>query len=165
MEFEDDTIAWDHATGLIDALAPELERRNLPPTCFASVLPGALVALDHVNDACGAMAWSRVGSVFPSTIFPVQDQTPHRWGITGAMTYELGIIRGMELPDSGEAPTAEQQFETARLQMADMKAILVTICGYFSSVGVPFIVGSYVPVGPDGGAVGGAWTVTAGKAR
>lgn len=159
--FEDDWIAFPHASGLIEALTTELEVRLLPGVCFAGVVPGSDIAMDYVNDECGAMAYSRVGAVFPSASFPNPDASPALM-LTMASIIELGIFRGAPLNDNGEPATEEQQFEATRLQMADMKAMLDVICSYCDLHEIPVVIGSYAPIGPQGGVVGGSWTATLG---
>ena len=159
-EYTPDWISFPHADGIVKRLVTQLAEMNLPEACFATVVPGELAALDNLTDECAAMAYSRVTSVFPSTTsFPSADASP-RSGYFFASIIELGLIRTIELPDNGEAPSAEAQREAARLQAADMGAMLTAICAYCTDYSIPVVLGAYQPVGPEGGVVGGFWTAT-----
>lgn len=160
--FADDWIAFPHPLGILDQLALVLDARNIPaPSCFSSIVPGDAIAIDSLNDGCSGMAYGRVASVFPSRDFPNPDNTPQ--GVDSlAVVVEVGIIRGFDLPDNAEPVTPEESYDTTRLQMADMGAILTAICAYCDGRDLPVLIGQYTPFGPDGATVGGSWTATIG---
>jgi hypothetical protein len=62
------------------------------------------------------------------------------------------------MSEGGDFPTAEQQFEATRLQMADMQAMRRAIQCCLAKD--KHVLGAYTPIGPDGNAVGGTWTVS-----
>lgn len=71
---------------------------------------------------------------------------------------EVGILRCVEIPEEGEAPTATDVLVAAGQAMTDMKAILCAAlsCEVWDSIDV----GTWQPVGPLGGQYGGIWTFT-----
>lgn len=155
-----DTLAYPYAKGLADAIEPELLRRGLPDLCFCGVVPGAQVALDYCGDGCGGMAWVRLDRMYPSAVsFPLQDTNRWPGPVLFAQVFEIGLVRGITLPDNAEPPTAADQDEFAAGQLADMRALSDVICSYFGDT--PYLFGPYQPYGPTGGCVGGYWTVTA----
>lgn len=159
--FEDDGYSFPHAVGLLDALSAELTKSQLEVPCTMLVAPGQLVTFDYAGE-CKAMGWTRLASVYPSTTsFPNADATALQH-VALATTVELGLVRPHPIPDNGEAPTDEELYEVARLTAADMGAMFRAICGYADPRGIDVFIQSYVPIGPDGGAVGGAWTATFG---
>lgn len=164
MDYTDDPVAFPNAAGLIDLVPAELAKRSLPETCFSGVVPGTTPALDYVYASdCGGMAWSRVTQLYPSTNFPLNDQAVSAGYAVPplAQTYELGLIRRAPVPDNGQPPAAEEQYDAGRIAMADQRALLAVICRWFQSRDIPFLLGAWTPVGPDGAVVGGYWTVTA----
>jgi hypothetical protein len=64
------------------------------------------------------------------------------------------------LEQDGTPPGFDVQFETTRVQLAAMssmrKAILCCFPGYHADV----VLGLYVPMGPQGGVVGGTWSIS-----
>lgn len=160
VDFVDDWIAFPHAAALVESVPPALAEAGMPGVEFAGVLPGNTVAIDYVTGQSGAMAWARVANVFPSMSFPTQDYTVEKV-IVLATQVEFGILRAAVMPDTGEAPTPEEQFEMARLQLADMRLLLQLACAYAGD-DIPMLLGNYTPTGPEGGVVGGAWLVTFG---
>lgn len=164
-EFVEDSIAWADLVGLSDALAAELVRRQLPTLTENLVLAGAAVSLDYIEGPTSGFSFARLGSGFQTNQFPFPQQTyvPGA-GLQIARQFELGIARGITLPEDGSPMTRDEWFEVSRLAMADMNAIAATICSYFGSRAIPFVVSNWIPLGPDGGVVGGSWTVSAGSA-
>lgn len=161
-EYVDDDIAYLTGTGLGNLIPAELAKRDLPGVCDGAVMPGAETAFDQCGGECPGLWWVRVGSLFPSLTFPQPDIVSHeRRPVILAQQYEVGLVRAIELPDNGEAADIETLTASARLQHADMRALLKVICDYFRAHDTPFVIGNYTPYGPQGFCVGGSWTVTA----
>lgn len=161
--FDDDWIAFPHPVGILDELKAVLEERIIPvPSCFMGVVPGVEVALDRIGDDCeNGMAYARVASVFPSANFPNQDPGPTNVWLM-ASVIEVGIMRRYVIPEAGETVTQEEDYDAARLQMADMAAMMQAICTWCDKGDKPVVLGQYQPYGPAGGIVGGSWTATIG---
>lgn len=161
--FVNDRIAYPHLLGLRDAIGDELAARGLPELCDTLIGVGAQVAFDSCSTDCGGIGWSRLASAYSSTAnFPNADLLPVRGPLLMAETFELGVVRGIELPDDPhEGMDPDVLSAAAQIQMADMSAILAVMCGYFGKKGIPYIVGTYQPYGAEGACVGGWWQVLA----
>lgn len=158
--FDDDWIAFPHAVGVLERLKSIMPGLRLPGPCTSSVIPGDVLALDYIGDECDSFAWTRITSVFPSRAFPQPDESPSKL-LVFATGIEVGLVRRMEIPDNGEPVAPEDQYEIARTQMADMRAMLQALCEYAGD-DTPLLVGQYAPLGPEGGVVGGTWNATIG---
>ena len=81
-------------------------------------------------------------------------------GCAGTMTLELevGILRCLEIPEGGEAPTATEVLVAAMQAMEDMNSIYDAAmqCEVWASIES----GAWVPQGPQGGQYGGTWSFT-----
>lgn len=79
-------------------------------------------------------------------------------GLGLSMNLEVGILRCIEIPDRGEAPTATDVMAASFQALADMRAILCAAmgCEAWDRLGV----GQWNPAGPLGGQYGGIWTFT-----
>jgi hypothetical protein len=156
----DDATIWPGLVELTACLCAELEEAQLPELCFCGVVPGADVAWDYVGTSGGdGMAWVRLVSVYPSTVFPTTDASLRSCATALAAQVELGVLRCAPNPqDDGTPPSAAAQWEATRLQMADMRAMYraVKCC---AAKGRQMVVGQYNPTGPRGGVVGGTWQV------
>lgn len=158
----EDRIAWPVLVQLADCLCTELVTSGLPPTCICSPMPGEAIAADYVSSEQG-MAWVRVGAVYPSSVFPAQDQSASGCLMPMAVQIEVGALYCAPVVEgrSKNPPGLGAMFDSTRLQMAAMAAMLRAIeccLGAASRKGVAL--GPYAPIGPDGGVVGGSWTVT-----
>lgn len=71
---------------------------------------------------------------------------------------EVGVLRCVNIPEDGEAPTATDVMVSAFEAMTDMRAIMCAALG--CDVWQHIIVGSWSPEGPMGGQAGGLWTFT-----
>lgn len=120
---------------------------------------------DEDDDACddvedGTMcsqAWVRVMSIGPA---PSAAQT---WEgdtceIPLAIALEVGVLRCVEVPEKGEAPTESQVLAASLQALDDMRAILCAAlkCEVWDAINV----GIWSPFGPMGGQYGGTWTFT-----
>lgn len=81
-----------------------------------------------------------------------------------SLDLEVGVLRCIEIPEDGEAPTASGVMVAALQAMTDMKAIY---CAAMScnnedgtSVWASIESGVWTPQGPLGGQIGGTWTFT-----
>lgn len=160
----EDRVAWPMLLRLTDCLCAELVASGLPPTCICSPMPGEAIAADYVTPEQG-MAWVRVSSVYPSTTnFPAQDQVANGCAVMLAAQLEVGVLYCAPVTagrGSNRPPRMPQQFDSARLQMAAMAAMLRTIECCLGNAGRRGVsLGAYTPLGPEGGVVGGSWQVT-----
>lgn len=111
---------------------------------------------DKESSVC-TQAWVRVMGV------SVVDATDHMDGSEGFSTslsvdLEVGVIRCLDIPEGGEAPTASDMLVAAAQSMADMHAIY---CAAMSEeVWDMITAGQWSPMGPLGGQYGGMWNFT-----
>lgn len=151
---------------LLDALNEELTRDGTrEDMCLVSVMPGADVPIDYALEDCAGMAWVRMVNAAPSVIFPNADALPQNCAYTLAYGIEMGVLRTAPTPtmfgSDISLPEPEDHFEAAQAQFKDLDAMhraLRNTGAQFED----FLIGTYTPSGPDGGAVGGSWTATIG---
>jgi hypothetical protein len=158
----EDKVAWPVLVKMADCLCKEIVDAGLPPTCICSPFPGEAIAADYVTKDEG-MAWVRVSSVFPSANFPAQDQVARGCLMPLAVQLEVGVLFCAPVSDrrSTKPPRLPAMFDSARMQMAAMAAMLRAIeccLGQDRQKGVAL--GAYTPIGPEGGVVGGSWLIT-----
>lgn len=169
----DDTVAFPVLEALAACLCQEIAAADLPEPCFCGVLAGQLVANEHcgsedcAGDGCtGGQAWVRLAGVYPSSQFPVQDQDQATCATLLAVEIEVGVARCAPVVSDeggameGDAPTLAQWHATTRLQMADMAAMRRAVLCCLGARSRDYLLGAYAPFGPEGGCVGGIWTVT-----
>lgn len=108
----------------------------------------------EADDAVCSQAWVRVVSVDPV----MNDSWEDGCGLVLRLELEVGVIRCLEIPEDGEAPTASDVLIAAMQSMDDMNAILCAAlgCEVWNSVDV----GQWLPDGPLGGQYGGTWSFT-----
>lgn len=161
-DYQEDTEIWPLITALHQCLCDTLDERGLMPgDCFCGVLPGETTVWDYQD----GMAWVRLASTVPSTVFPSQDFSLNNCGKTLAAEIEVGVLHCAPRIGADKAPPTEvEQFEAARRQVATMAAMRSAIlCCQELNEG-DMVLGDYSPLGPNGGLVGGSWTVNVGRA-
>lgn len=157
------TSAFDRVSALTTCLCAQLVAAGTPEVCFCGVLPGEVASADYMG-GCGrknGMAWVRVKSLYPSTSVGTADLTIGNCGKELGMDVEVGVMRLYSVGDSrGNPPTPKQSLDAAALQILDAQTMLAAIncCEEISSR--DYVVGQYEPLGPEGGVVGGIWTVS-----
>ena len=146
-------------TDLSICLCAQIEIDGLPPTCFCGVMPGAEVAMDYAGDCdsvCG-MAWVRLIAAYPSSSIGAASERPGNCAMGIGFDIEMGIVRCLDVGESGEPPTPESMAESALLQSADMMAMWrAVICCNGSK---DWMMGQYQPYGPEGALVGGMFQI------
>jgi hypothetical protein len=138
-----------------------LQDEGLAPVCFNGVVPG-----DGISAAWGAecddggpcgMAWTRLVLAYPATAVGQQDQTPGNCGAGIGLDIEVGILRctpvGLQDAETEEVDALASSMEVLNDMLALRKAI--QCCTSLPSKDV--VLGSWTPMGPLGGLVGGAW--------
>lgn len=107
------------------------------------------------DDVACSQIWVRVVGIAPAP-------SPEGWGgdctLSLQISLEVGVLRCIEVPEGGEAPTAISVMLSATQAMDDMNAILCAALG--CEVWESISVGSWSPTGPLGGQYGGTWTFT-----
>lgn len=110
------------------------------------------------DDAVCSTAWVRVINA---------QLTGQQWSFGGGdgcapelqLQLEVGVLRCVEIPEKGEAPTATDVLAASNQAMIDMLAIscAANACEAFDEI----TTGQWSPSGPSGGQYGGTWTFTA----
>lgn len=107
------------------------------------------------DEAVCSQAWVRVASVNPAYAV---DGFGGDCGAVLTLNIEVGVIRCVEIPEDGEAPTATDVLVAALQSMDDMRRIHCAAmeCGSFDTISA----GAWTPFGPRGGQYGGSWQFT-----
>ena len=150
---------WPQLTRLRDCLCATLDDWGLPEPCFCGVVAGAMVPQDYVGSCTGkqGMAWVRLASVAPMLVYS-DTGAAIPCGMPLTATVDVGVTRmAPTLNSRGEPPTVEQQEAAALLTTNDMSAAHQAITCCFGSRDVRVL--TWAPLGPDGGVVGGVWSI------
>lgn len=140
---------------LCTKVAEAAENQNIAPLCICSVAEGDVVAWDYCGscdgEGCG-QAFVQLLSITPS---PGANNYP---GCAPALqaSYAVGILRCATIFDGRQLPSADDHLEVSVAQMTDAQIAYDAVLCCDSD----FTVSAYEPVGPQGGCVGGRWTVT-----
>ena len=157
MVYTPDTTVWPLLVELKDCLCQELTDAELKPSdCFCGIVPGADVPYDYDN----GMAWVRLTGANPSRTFPNTAVFSNGCGAPLAFGVEVGSLSCIPgLSPGGGFPTDDVREEAARVQITTMQAMrrAITCC---MPRGLEILLQGYIPVGPDGGLVGGIWTAS-----
>lgn len=133
----------------------------LPCFCRVAVYPGLEVAWDTCGEDpcsdCDGQLWGAIQG-----INPVEGQRGtgcEAW----TWTAQVGSVRCAAKPkDDGSPPSVEAVQNDAIRQALDADGILrgIKCCPTQRVRDAGIVVESWVPLGPDGGCVGGAWTIS-----
>ena len=147
-----------------DVLTEAGQRKKLDAL---TVYPGVGVVPDYgfQSEEGGGMGWVRLVSVNPTITYPNADvRVKHCGRYEFAYIIEVGLLRPAPMIQDNDVnelviPTDEENFD-ASMQLFDdihyMHEAIVRLQGDYSDV----IPGSWTPIGPEGGLVGGTWTLT-----
>jgi hypothetical protein len=159
LDYTDDTTVFPLMTDLLGCIDAQITKRKMPPVDLV-VGTGASFVIDLTECDCDGTAWVRLANGFASMNFPNADATAMSSN-PAAMAYQLevGIARPAPVSQDGGQVDYDAMFESARLQMADMTALRAAICACLGKTDRSWLLDAYVPLGPEGGNVQGAWTV------
>lgn len=149
---------------LLECLTAEIrERGRQDEYCSITIQPGNQVVFDFGDDGCTGMAWVRLVSANPTVSFPSADTSPDNCAYTLAFTVEVGMIGPAPQLDTtlGEyvVPTDVELFEASMRQLEEMQMMHAAL----KKADIPEkVIGDYTPQGPDGGVLGGTWTLSIG---
>lgn len=158
-------LLFTQVAALAECLCEQIQdpSNGVPDVCSCGVIAGDSMAPGFIdgncNVACGA-AWVRVTTIYPMKGIGNPDTTVGNCGAGVGADIEMGIVRCMDVGGvDGAGPSAESMLAAAQLQYADAMVMrkAVQCCPGFPAR--ESIMGSYAPVGPAGGMVGGMWTV------
>lgn len=153
---------------LLDALSTcvceQLATTGAGPVCWCGIYPGNQVSFEFCGEcggnACG-MGWVRLAGAFPTDPFPNPTLDPSCFHPV-AWTIEVGALRCIPTPPDGMLPGPDVLALVGLDQALDANALYNAIqcCGLDRGT---WVVQNWLPLGPDGGCVGGAWTVFVGE--
>lgn len=138
-----------------------------PGLCMAAVFPGEQVPADYGADStCKGQLFVRLATAHPSTRFPNPDVSLEACYSTLAYPLEVGLYRKAPVAKTPMGarlvlPKADEHRNAARQQYKDLQAMHRAIQRLREDV-EDLVIGTYLPVGPEGGLVGGLWTLTIG---
>lgn len=154
-------LLTDLSACLCAALTPD--GATEPDLCFCGIISGEGVTADvgfEGDDACG-MAWVRLVAAYPATQIGIFDQSGNTCGKFLGVDIELGILRGIEVPEGTEVMDPDVVMAEAIQQADDMVLIRRAIQCCDSLENLDYMLGTYTPIGPDGALAGGAWLISA----
>lgn len=136
---------------------------GVPDVCYCGVVPGGTppaIYSGNCKDKCG-MAWVRLTTAYPSTAVGAASVQPARCDVGMGMDVEVGMLRCMSVGDDrGNPPPPQEQIDATELQMADLLVMWKAILCCDAIPNGDVILGQYTPVGPEGGLVGGFFTLS-----
>jgi hypothetical protein len=153
-------VTWDILTGLAACLKTTLEDAEVP-TCYTGVFPGDAVPLDlgGCKDGRCGMAWTRLGTAYPSSGVGQQDTTVGNCGKGLGLDIEVGVMRCIQVDREGKPRDPEN---VARQQVADMMLMRKAIFCCDTVPSEDLVLNTYQPSGPLGVMVGGTWLLHVG---
>lgn len=169
-----DELAAPLAGALLAALLDAYDdpRAGVEGPCVAGLLSGAMLIADHccagyteAGTACEGQLSVRVVNVFPTETFPApRAGAVPVCGTSWAVELELAVLRCALGVDSdsvpARVPTMAEEMVVAERALADRALLTATALGFAADRDAAVALGHYVPMGPDGGCVGGAINVT-----
>lgn len=159
-ELRTDTLVWPTMTAIAECLCTELVASGLPPTCLCGVLPGEAIDASYVTSSEG-MAWVRLANAFPYNAFPNASLSGNPCVMPLGFELEIGALwcAPVSRDSRGNPPRPEDQAATAEIQVAAMAAMHRAIVCCLPNERAQVAMGAYTPTGPEGGVVGGTWSL------
>lgn len=146
----------------LDSLKAEIEAAGMADTlCAIALYPGDAVPLDYGQESCGGMAWVRLASAVPSASFPAAVTAANNCAYTLAFEGELGLFRPAPIADEEHGQVvlpSDEEHVAASFDQYDDLELLHRVLKRMQSQVEFLLMRQYVPVGPQGGVVGGVWT-------
>lgn len=143
---------------LVECVCTYLSTEGGGKPCWCGFYPGSEVSWDYCGscsgDTCG-MGYVRIVDSYQSSNFPNQETDPVRCQSPLAVQLAVGALRCMPMNEDGSLPTEAVMWEVGLAVMADMTAMLQAIDCCVDD----YALGAYEPQGPQGGCVGGQWTM------
>lgn len=160
-------VAGELLGRLIDAFADP--GNDVLAVCEAGLISGSMLVADHCCDGrtaagepCMGQLTVRVEDVFPTDAFPAPraDAIPV-CGTSWAVRLELAVLRcALAMDAAGHPPPMDAEQAVALEILADAALVRETVLALAAETDRAVTVGGWLPMGPDGGCVGGAMTVT-----
>lgn len=155
-------------TDLLETLAAclcaQIESDGAPATCFCGVIPGDAAIGDYAGDcsdgSCG-MAWVRLVNVYPATTVGQPDESSNNCASMLGLNIEIGLMRCVSIGnEDGSQPDAGTLLAEAEQQHQDAMSMWRAVACCTGLTSKDYVLGSYVPMGPMGGYMGGSWNLS-----
>lgn len=159
MAFMGDAIIFPALLKLKECLCNELEKAGLSELCECILLHGSGAQIEQPAIGRG-VAWVGVDAIFGSKNFPSPDGDVYTCSSPIAASVTVGVLRCYKVRERGETP--DEMREYLDIQMADMAAMRRAIICCAGDDDIAVSLGTYTPIGPQGGAYGGSWSPTLG---
>ena len=131
-----------------------------PTLCFCGILPGGS-PYDAMGTGCTkGQAWVRLASGFPSDRVGEPNITPGNCNSGLGVAVEVGVLR--PFPIQAQPLDAERITAASLEQIDDMLKVRHAIVCCDALNKRDYVLNTWAPLGPEGGVVGGAWTLTLG---
>lgn len=130
--------------------------------CFCGILPGDGVVADTGSncDDLNGMAWVRLRTMFPSTGVGELSTVPGNCGSTIGGEIEVGILRQIAPPNTdGSRPSDAELLQASQDTITDSMLLLKAIRCCPALGPKDFVLGQWVPAGPQGMMAGGVWSL------
>lgn len=142
--------------GLLEAVTAQIRAAGKEDEyCSITVQPGTAVSFDFGPESgCGGIAWTRLVASSPA----VGRNECVMWMVHTIEVGMVGPVPGLEYT-LGEysVPTDAELFDAAKRQSDEFVMLFDALKG----AGIPGLaIGDYAPSGPEGGVLGGYFTVT-----
>lgn len=169
-----DETAAPLAGALLEALLVSYDAPDagVAGPCVAGLLSGSNLIADHccagtdaAGQPCEGQLTVRVVNVYPTDAFPAPraDAIP-MCGTSWAVELEVAVLRCALGVDTDvvppRVPTMAEEMAVAERALADRALTVGTVLEFAADRDQAVVLGPFVPMGPDGGCVGGAFNAT-----
>jgi hypothetical protein len=160
-----DPIAQPILDALRECLDDQLNYVHAKPASVC-LRPGDRVDLliaQGRDECCEGLGWVRLAAVYPTTTFPVPDESYSKCNTGWAVVAELGVARCAPVPEADELPTCADWTDVSHAVMADaaaMRRALMLFRRIDDYRHIPLVTGRWLPLTTEGGCVGGTMTTT-----
>lgn len=154
-------VLSDLLVDIAACLCQTIKDSDRQDVCFCGIVPGGAAAATYAGNCTGknGMAWVRLGPTYPSQSIGVADESVGNCSTGLGADIEVGIMRLIEVAEGTTNLRPETILRQSTDQHDDMLLIRQAIVCCDALDAKDYILGAYLPIGPSGGMVGGAWTV------
>lgn len=150
---------------LLEALTAEIRAAGKEDDfCAVTIYPGTAVPVDFGPESdCRGTAWVRLAGANPSVSFPAADNRVNNCSYSLAYTVEMGMVGPAPVLEDSlgrfTVPDDVEQFEASMRMMDELEMMHRAI----KAAGIDqMVLGDWTPQGPEGGVMGGLWTMQIG---
>lgn len=148
---------------LVTCLCAQIVADGGVEPCFCGLMPGEVPLADYTScdGSQDGMAWVRLVNAYPSVQLGAATTQPGNCGAMLGADIEVGVLRNMPAGDDRGNPPTLAQMNAAVIQAVNdaASARRAILCCNDSLAGIDVMLGQWSPMGPQGGLVGGTWTL------